>query len=311
MKKLSIIIPVYNSEHCISRCIDSLKSQNPHSLNECEFIFVDDASTDNSAGIIKEQMPYAKIIIHRENKRQGGARNTGIKAASGEYIWFVDSDDKIAEGALDILLRKLSGGGIDILYFGIESITEANVVKSRYLPIQFSGEASGIDFLKTHKMPVNPIFVYRREFLLSNNIFFEEGTFFEDNLFALKAALCAKKILTLGDYIYIRFLTQNSSSRTVSLRQLQSLATVLSLILKLADKNNRREHCLIYFSAMRVFNCLMAIYKKIRRLPPNFLEKNGIKKSDILKIAWKSRYPKYMLETIYLAILWNYIFTEK
>ena len=93
MQKLSIVIPVYNTAIYLKECLESIINQ---TYSEIEIICVDDCSPDNSAEIIKE---YAakdsriKYIKHTENKFQGGARNTGINAAEGSYITFVDSDE--------------------------------------------------------------------------------------------------------------------------------------------------------------------------------------------------------------------------
>ena len=96
MHKLSIVIPVYNTAVYLKECLDSIINQ---TYSNIEIICVDDCSPDNSAEIIKE---YAakdnriKYIKHSENKKQGAARNTGIDAASGKYITFIDSDDYLS-----------------------------------------------------------------------------------------------------------------------------------------------------------------------------------------------------------------------
>ena len=93
MPKVSVIIPVYNTEKYLEKCLDSVCNQ---TLSDIEIICVDDCSTDNSLNILKE---YAqkdnriKLIEFKENKGAAAARNEGIKAATGEYIGFIDSDD--------------------------------------------------------------------------------------------------------------------------------------------------------------------------------------------------------------------------
>ena len=91
--KISIIIPVYNSEKFLSSCLDSILNQ---SLSEIEIICVDDMSTDNSKHILKQYSlldDRIKIYSHDKNRGPGAARNTGIKYATGEYLGFIDSDD--------------------------------------------------------------------------------------------------------------------------------------------------------------------------------------------------------------------------
>src|SRR3954470_7921673 len=92
--KVSVVIPVYNAEKYITECIESLLNQ---TLKQCEFIFVNDGSSDNSSQIINEfkKKDNRIILINQENQGVSIARNNGLKAASGEYVGFVDADDYI------------------------------------------------------------------------------------------------------------------------------------------------------------------------------------------------------------------------
>ncbi len=115
--KISIIIPVYNVEKYLRECLDSCIHQ---TLHEIEIICVNDCSPDNSQKILEE---YAEkdnrisIIVHQVNLGLGGARNTGIVNASGEYIWFVDSDDFISENACQLLYDTAKQYDLDVLCF--------------------------------------------------------------------------------------------------------------------------------------------------------------------------------------------------
>lgn len=106
MTKMSLIIPVYNVENYLRECLDSCINQ---TLKDIEIICVNDCSPDDSASILEE---YAmkdsriRIVTHKENKGLGGARNTGVENASGEYIWFIDSDDFIALDACEFIFNN-------------------------------------------------------------------------------------------------------------------------------------------------------------------------------------------------------------
>ena len=104
MPKVSIIIPVYNDEIYVKRCLDSLVNL---TLKDIEIIVVDDGSTDNTPAILKEYSKKdARIkIITQENSKQGAARNNGIKNSTGEYISFVDSDDWVDEDYFEKILE--------------------------------------------------------------------------------------------------------------------------------------------------------------------------------------------------------------
>uniref|UniRef100_UPI00131DA3F1 glycosyltransferase family 2 protein n=1 Tax=Thaumasiovibrio occultus TaxID=1891184 RepID=UPI00131DA3F1 len=99
----SVIIPVYNGEDFIRRCLDSIVSQS--CSVEYEVIVVDDASTDNTAVLLSKYASefdgYVQVVTHEENKRQGGARNTGLDIARGKYILFLDADDWLELDALN------------------------------------------------------------------------------------------------------------------------------------------------------------------------------------------------------------------
>ncbi len=107
MSKVSIIVPIYNTEKYLKKCLDSIVRQTHQNL---EIILVDDGSTDNSSEIANS---YAKIdkrikVIHQENQGQSTARNTGLSKATGEYISFIDSDDEIAKNFIEELLSAYS-----------------------------------------------------------------------------------------------------------------------------------------------------------------------------------------------------------
>ena len=120
MKKLSIIVPVYNVENWLSRCASSLINQDLDK-SEYEIIFVNDGSTDDSFEIAKKYSEsYDNIIlISQENKGLSAARNAGINKANGKYIWFVDSDDWIEPNIAGQLLKEAEDCGLDVLCFGL------------------------------------------------------------------------------------------------------------------------------------------------------------------------------------------------
>ena len=106
MIKISIIIPVYNTEKYLKKCLDSIINQ---TLKSLEIICIDDCSTDNCLHILKEYQlkdNRIKIIEQKENKGQGVARNLGLNIAEGEYIMFLDPDDWLELNALEILYKK-------------------------------------------------------------------------------------------------------------------------------------------------------------------------------------------------------------
>ena len=122
--KISIIIPVYNVEKYLAECLDSCINQ---TLKDIEIICVDDASPDNSIKILEEYQQKdsrIKIFRHKKNRNLGGARNTGLENATGEYVWFVDSDDYIDVHACQILYDTATKFNLDLLAFSALRFSE-------------------------------------------------------------------------------------------------------------------------------------------------------------------------------------------
>ena len=124
MEKISIIIPVYNIEKYLKKCLDSVVNQTYQNL---EIILVNDGSTDNSGKICEEykRADSRIVLIHKENEGLSMARNTGLDIASGEYIFFVDSDDYISENMLETLYNSLLETQSDMAVCSIQYVDEA------------------------------------------------------------------------------------------------------------------------------------------------------------------------------------------
>lgn len=130
MIKLSFILPCYNVSPYVGRCIESIEAQDIPQT-EYEVICIDDCSKDNTVEMIKEyQKRYSNIrlICHTENKTAGGARNTGIEDARGEYIWFVDPDDAIVPDKSVKLYEYAHKNDLDILVFNYSVSHDGNSV---------------------------------------------------------------------------------------------------------------------------------------------------------------------------------------
>ena len=126
----SIIVPIYNVEQYLELCLDSIVAQ---AFNSKEIICVEDCSTDDSLSVLLkyEKNEKIKIIRHEKNKGLSGARNTGIKHAQGKYILFVDSDDVLANNALEILYNAINEQEMDVVYFDFRKFVKKEKQKTR------------------------------------------------------------------------------------------------------------------------------------------------------------------------------------
>lgn len=210
--KLSIIIPVYNVEPYLERCVESVLNQNL-SEDDYEILLINDGSTDNS-GIIAQKLSQKKTNIkytQQENKGLGGARNTGIKNAQGDYILLLDSDDWLDHNVLNHLLEVAFYKDLDLLIFKMKRFYNTEKVVETEINYQCKEVITGRDFILQNRLEIQPCTaLYRRELLIQNNINFIENFFYEDVDFYLKVLLHSQRVYYLPKAIYNYFYNEKS-----------------------------------------------------------------------------------------------------
>lgn len=229
MTKLSIIVPVYNVEKYLPKCLESLIKQ---TLKDIEIICVNDGSMDNSLAILKEFASKDSRIRIIDNQHQGVAktRNTGIEQSTGEYIGFVDSDDYIDIDFFEKLYNSATKSNSDI---AIASILKHknffNIYNAKYTKeetaitiqdkIKLCEDKKHFFFYAWNK-------IYHSGFIKENNIKFSEGQIYEDVMFAIKALYYSNKIISVYGTKYHYIEHENS-------------------LTKYKDKTGEKEHDLI------------------------------------------------------------------
>lgn len=210
-KKVSIIVPIYNSEQYLSRCIDSLINQ---TLEDIEIILVNDASPDNSISIMRDYEKRCpeliKIIDSKVNLKQGGARNLGILVAKGEYIGFVDSDDWVKPNMYEILYNKAIANNYDVVgcnYIIKKGSKETKV--EQYSVCEWKSSDIKLDIVKKKRLIIESGSVwskiYKTEMLIDNNILFPENLFYEDNIFCPIVSYYANSFGIVSECLYYYF----------------------------------------------------------------------------------------------------------
>ena len=208
MTKLSIVIPVYNVENYIPQCLESILSQ---SFKDLEIICVNDGSTDNSLSVLQDyKAKYGRIIIiDKKNEGSGIARNAGLSIAKGEYVYYVDGDDWIEDNALEKIIVKADKLNTDILIFGGLSYYEgkgknggysANKLPKKYLDKVFSAKEIKKDIFKFPSTAWTKL--YKRDFLVKNNIKFQDIKAGQDQLPFFHSMIKAERIALLPENIY-------------------------------------------------------------------------------------------------------------
>lgn len=275
MIKLSIILPFYNVEQYVEQCIRSLYDQDIP-VDEYEIICVNDCSPDNSVDIVKRlQKEYynLKLIEHEENKKLGGARNTGLKYAKGEYIWFVDSDDMIKQNSLGLILKYLESNALDFLHFGWDDINEQGVIENEKLTSTEVLTGNELFFDQRFVWWKNHITawckVYKRSFLMENKITFAEHIMYEDNDYAIKVYSSAKRCMHISENLYL-YRVNNDSITRINYNS-QHILYWLLLNKRLIELNNDfikkkqdyRYISLIYDFVRNNFYQCISVYKKL------------------------------------------------
>lgn len=231
LAKVSIIVPVYNVEKYLKRCIDSLLNQ---TLKNIEIILVNDDSPDNCPGICDE---YSRRdgrikVIHKKNEGLGLARNSGINMATGEYVAFVDSDDYIASDMYEKLVVKSTEDNYDIVSCGFYNINEKHTEKmflfntiftdntiSEYLADMIASDVS-VSLERKYSMSVWHS-IYKKEILDKFNIRFasEREILSEDILFNITYISKCRKIALIPYALYFHCVDDDINSLTKKFQQ--------------------------------------------------------------------------------------------
>lgn len=222
---LSIIVPVYNVEKYLRKCVNSLLNQNLL-LVDYEIILVDDGSTDHGGKICDEYAlshPNVKVI-HQQNSGLSVARNGGIDVAQGKYVQFVDSDDYLEPNVLKVLVEKMESGQLDVLRFNYRNVNEQyEAVEPNKDPKRFVNYSDvvcdGKTFLNERLGPACYAcqFLIRRELL--KDCRFKEGIYFEDTEWTPRMLLKANRAASTEMLVYNYLVREGSITQSVDAKK--------------------------------------------------------------------------------------------
>lgn len=213
---ISVIVPVYNVEKYLPKCLESLSKQ---TFFPFEIICINDGSTDHCLKILRQYAAKDKRIhiINQNNRGLSAARNTGLSHAKGQYILFVDSDDYLHPEALTNLYHQITRHDADICIFGYQSHTNAGL-ENINIPTNYYNKKTEDDVFTYHAILWQIFYrvsvwtkLYRRAFINKKNITFPEGYVFEDIIFHIKTIISATKICLLNQVLYYYRLDNNNS----------------------------------------------------------------------------------------------------
>ena len=298
---LSIVIPVYNVEEYLSQCLESIFFQN---LQNCEVICVNDGSTDSSAVILRRYADkYSQIrIIEQQNKGLSGARNTGLKEAKGEYVFFIDSDDYMLPNVIAKFLNLIKNNDVDIFIFN--ALIDDNIHYSQGLEKISNTAMSGCEYVqesyKIMRTFVTPIWLhlYRRAFLAENNLFFTEGLLHEDELFTPVTLLTAQKIQYFHiPIIYYRTERQGAITNILTEKRIRDKVTISRMLFDFFDENPNTPKEFFRKILEQYFITVRLIYLKDRKWL-RFIQKEDY---QIMRKCIYSEYETKSLKLLYIS----------
>ena len=253
MVKFSVIVPVYNVEKYIEKCLSSIKNQ---SFTDFEVLCIDDCGQDNSICITEkfvQKDSRFKLIKHDTNKGLSASRNTGIKNSTGEYLVFIDSDDWVEETILENLSKAFETKKVDCVWFNAKVIIEkTNTWQPLFNPKTFLLK-EGYMIIKPENISKFPDFAWNKAYRKSTwdtlNLSFAEGLFFEDAELYLKAFIKIKKIYYFNAPLY-NYRLRESSIVTGSSNQEKKYIDMFSIIEKHYDYLIKTENFEEYKKAL-------------------------------------------------------------
>ncbi|MCL2858737.1 MAG: glycosyltransferase, partial [Streptococcaceae bacterium] len=214
---VSVIIPVYNAEKYLRECLKSLLNQ---TLSDIEIILSNDGSTDGSIPSIQDLIDSNAHIKLLENINQGAAiaRNKGLEIAQGKYISFVDADDIVKPDFLKELFQACEKDDLDLVCGSFEAIhgDGRQNLMPRNKEVLELGVSNGAELFKLqiqlhNYIPMIWAYLYRREFLLENNLYLTRNTIHEDEEFSPRVWVLAKKARVIENYNYIYYRNHENS----------------------------------------------------------------------------------------------------
>ena len=245
MPLLSVIIPLYNTEKYIGECISSILDNNADTA-DYEIIVVNDGSTDESGTIVQSfcDNNYNIRLINQKNQGVGVARMNGVKEATGDYIWFIDSDDYIVKGALSIILDTIHRyEDIDVfvtpmrLEFedGREGFT-THELNERYV-------ISGKDLLKKRDFFLigPPQFIIKRKLFTNKWLYFPKEARYEDEYFARVLKYIGNDFLILEKYLYVYRQWPGSHMNSVQVTRGNDVITIYKHLDRFANEEVLKE----------------------------------------------------------------------
>lgn len=270
MHTVSIVMPLYNVETCMEASVQSVLEQ---TYSDWELILVDDGSTDNSGALadaFAAQYPDRIRVLHQENRGQGSARNVGVEIATGEYLFFMDSDDTIESNLLEVAVRLAVQQDADIVTFEYDiRRPDGSLVKTVRNPFELPKTGNPRiqrEFLLVAGMPWNKIF--NMAFYRSTSLAFPEKVWYEDIVLCTKMMSQARTAVHTSRPLYHYYLRQGSTMRNKNIRRNREIIDAFEDIRFFFEQNGLSDMFRDELCCLVIDNVYIAASLRVIRLDP-------------------------------------------
>lgn len=307
--KLTIILTIYNKEAYLRRAFDALLNQKDVNGDVYEVLAINDGSTDGSALIIEE---YVKSdgrvhVLTQENQGLSMARNNGVEAARGEYVWFVDADDTISRNAVSLICGAAKTLP-DVIPFYAR--TAGQVELRNTIPV--SAKTGEEVLLNGHWQQCGVFWAFRRDFLQMNGLRFMPGVYHEDAEFTPRMLYAAKTIHVIPEVLYTVYRDPNSITQVPRpKRAFDYLTIAVSLSRFVIDRMETKTQlgrAILDQAALCINNGLYVIAQNSKDYQKKFNMAFNLNKVQLILALSNSCHYKYKIEgTVFSLFKGNYV----
>ena len=294
--KLTIVIPVYNTEKYVEETILSVLNQ---SFSNFELVIINDGSLDRSGEILQHMRKKDSrvTIIQQDNRGLSAVRNRGMDFSNSEYIYFLDSDDVLVDGSLEKVMNLAESTNCDMVHFSSYSIdaegnriTKHRIKQYRQL-IPLQGEKLLYELYSSKNYHTNvQKYIFRKQFLRDHNLRFDDGYIHEDEAFTLEALCLAKKVTSIDEpLLKKRFRAGSIMSSKKNEYNIESYAKAVSRLIQFMDKHSfNKETQYIIRSKIRqiTLRCIHLIYTMNESDNGNRKIEDYFATRDVIKAGW-------------------------
>ena len=306
--KISFVVAAYNVESYI---LEALSSISPPCFDwPVEVIIVDDGSTDTTSSIVKdwsEEFPEESLVISQENAGLSAARNSGLTSARGEYIFFVDGDDKVNAEGLRAVVETADRTNADITVGGFERFWTSSGIETRapvVLPeslIRLGVVTGSAHLLTAFQSSFRRLNVwnklYRSSFIRAAGIRFEKGILYEDVPFTFRAVLSSTKTVVTKDLVYLYRQRPDSIMSAPPADAWRSRKKVAELLLEIFDEFEVEERLFYEYSVYQLWEAFKSSGNREKKLYAEIVSKRKLSPKICIRLLYMSFGPRLRIQT--------------